>query len=249
VSQMPIQFPIQIKEWMILTSQGKMNFQEDLGIVDEKKGLFVVVDGFGGRAGAQFAQDSCDSIKKFLIREARDEDATLPFLLRKYLSLAGNVLFNAMIFANRHLMKQNKTKHVYQRGGASALAGYLDEDLLAVANLGTVSIALVRDGKRLELVKPRSYESLVNPYAPNASFGIPLTALGISEDMEPEIVEVKVKSGDMLVAYTDGVKSSFIEEVVSRVSPSGPTDQEALKQLFSAQDHSDNALLTLLKLA
>ncbi len=241
---------IQIAEWMILSSQGKMTFQEDLCVVDEKKGLFVVADGFGGRAGAQFSSDACESIKRFLLREARDEEATLPFLLRNYLSLAGNVLFNAMIFANRHLMKQNKGKHVYQRGGASALAGYLDEDLLAVANLGTVAVALIRNGKKIELVRPRSYQSLVDPFAAeNAAFGMPLTALGISDDMEPEIVEVKVRPGDLLCAYTDGVKSEVLEKVIAQVGPSGHWDADSLRKEFAAQNFTDNAQLAILKLS
>ena len=104
-------------------------------------------------------------MKHFLFKEAGDRDATLPFVLRSYFSLAGNVLFNALIFANRKVLKLNGKKNVHEKGGASLIAGFMDGDLLALANVGVCSAMLMREGKSQELVVPRSYGKLADPFS------------------------------------------------------------------------------------
>src|SRR6185437_14086246 len=92
-----------------LSGQGTRPVQEDYAIADSTKGIFILADGFGGGGpGAAASKEACEAVKQFLFREAGDRDATLPFVLRSYFSLAGNVLFNALIFANRKLIGGNR---------------------------------------------------------------------------------------------------------------------------------------------
>jgi serine/threonine protein phosphatase PrpC len=148
---------------MIKTSYSFLNIgqrpiQEDAVLANQEKGIFVVADGFGGgSSGTLAAKTACAEIEKFLFKEAGDLEATLPFVLRSYFSLAGNVLFNALIHANRKIFELNKGKSIHEKGGASAIAAFLDGDLLAIANVGSCSASVVRDGKTQELVTPRSY--------------------------------------------------------------------------------------------
>ncbi|HUP57351.1 MAG TPA: hypothetical protein VM598_07865, partial [Bdellovibrionota bacterium] len=120
-----------IRSVTVFQSSGSRPFQEDHVITQRERGIFVVADGFGGPvAGVAAAKTACEEVRNFLFKEAGDQDATLPFVLRSYFSLAGNVLFNALIHANRKVHLPNKKKAINERGGASVLAGYLDGNLL-----------------------------------------------------------------------------------------------------------------------
>jgi serine/threonine protein phosphatase PrpC len=193
-----------------LSVQGLRPLQEDFVIADGGKGIFVVADGFGGgAAGMRAARTACEAVKGFLEKEAGDRDATMPFVLRSYFSLAGNVLFNALVHANRKVLKLNQGKSVHERGGASVLAGFLDGDLLSLANVGGCTAWLLRDGRAVELVIPRTLGRQLDPWRedPPVSLALPLMALGTHEDIEPEITEYRVRPGDWLLLHTDGLEA------------------------------------------
>lgn len=172
------------------------------------RGIFVVADGVGGPVvGKAAARSACEGVVEFLVREAGDREATLPFVLRSYFSLAGNVLFNSIIHANRRVLDANGSRGVHERGAASVVAGYLDRDILALASVGSVSAWLKRGGEYTELVTPRSWGRLVDPSRthPSGLAGVlPLMALGVGEDLEPEIVEIRILPGDELWVGTQG---------------------------------------------
>lgn len=197
-----------VKACFSFSAKGAREQQEDFLLVNPQRKVFVVADGFGGPVpGATSARAACEAVRGFLEREAGDLDATLPFVLRTYFSLAGNVLFNALIHANRKCTVLNKGKNVHERGGASVLAGFMDGDLLALANVGICEAWLLRDGKCVELVAPRSYARLQEPFSrPEADeLRVPLMAVGMAEDLEPEITEFRVRAGDWLLLQTDGL--------------------------------------------
>lgn len=200
--------PARISSYSIFAALGDRPAQEDHSLVLPSKGIFVLADGFGGPLpGSEAAEGACEAVHGFLHKEAGDRDATLPFELKSYFSLAGNVLFNALIHANQKLLNANKNRNVHEKGGASVLAGFLDGDLLALANVGACSARIFRGGKSTELVVPRSYGRLLDPFAGSSSSSesrIPLTALGMAPDLEPEIIECRVRPGDWLVLYSDG---------------------------------------------
>src|SRR6185436_17897380 len=106
----------------ILSTKGKRQFQEDFVTANKERGIFVVADGFGGpKPGAEASQAACAAVREFLEKEAGDADATMPFELRNYYSLAGNILFNAFLYANKQLLKLNQRRNVHDRGSASAV--------------------------------------------------------------------------------------------------------------------------------
>src|SRR4051812_12232164 len=101
----------------VFSANGARPFQEDHVANVRDKGIFIVADGFGGPVpGAAAAKTACDAVHSYLVKEAGDREATLPFIMRSYYSLAGNVLFNALIHANRKVIKLNQQKNVHDRG-------------------------------------------------------------------------------------------------------------------------------------
>ena len=236
-----------LKSYTLFSVQGESKSQEDYAIGKKERGLFVVADGFGGSVpGLQAAKSACESVLGFLEKEANDLEATLPFVLRSYFSLAGNVLFNALIHANRVVTDFNKKKGANEKGGTSLLACFLDEDLMALANVGNCSAWLIRDGKSKELVTPRSYARLTDPMSDNEDDpfrAVPLMAMGVSEDLEPEIIEFRVREGDWVILNTDGIPKSVREHLASNQL----STTESLEDYLSEQAYRENATLALLR--
>jgi serine/threonine protein phosphatase PrpC len=235
-----------------ITIQGSRPYQEDFVFSNQEKKIFAVADGFGGpSAGAEAAKAACHAVRGFLEREAGDLEATLPFVLKSYFSLAGNVLFNALIHANRKVRLLNKDKNVHEKGGASILAGFMDGDLFAIGNVGSCSSSLVRDGKRVELVIPRAFNRLCDPFSKKEAASLvdaPLMALGISEDLEPEITEYRVRRGDWIVMHTDGVTDKALDNLLALQGASLQASVAAEKaaELLRQQEYVDNASFLLL---
>lgn len=238
---------LQLQSMTLFSTKGDASIQEDFVLAKRERGLFVVADGFGGsEGGVGTSKLACESVLGFLEKEAGDIDATLPFVLRRYHSLAGNILFNALIHANRKVLAQNKGKAANARGGASVVAAYLDDDLFALANVGACSAWLMRDGRMTEMVIPRTYARLLDPLTsdPHPDLAVPLMAMGMTEDLEPEIVEFRVRKGDWLLIQSDGIRTEIREEF-QRLQLESPTfDPE---EFIRARTFSENATFAFLR--
>ncbi|MEK6579532.1 MAG: protein phosphatase 2C domain-containing protein [Bdellovibrionota bacterium] len=219
---------MKIRALATFSSRGGRPVQEDYVVGSDQKGLFAIADGFGGPGpGATAAKTACEAVKSFLIKEAGDLEATLPFELRNYFSLAGNVLFNALIHANRKVQKMNHGKPPQERGGASVLAGFVDGSLLALANVGACSAWLIRDNQMVELVIPRTYARLAEPFSTDLreELKCPLIALGMGDHLEPEIFEYRLYPGDWLFFQTDGVPESIRNDLLAARLQNQPENQ------------------------
>lgn len=250
---------VAIKSVFTFLNQGARAAQEDFALVQAERGIFTVADGFGGPIpGATAARMACETVHKFLIKEAGDQDATLPFVLRRYYSLAGNVLFNGLLYANFKVLAANKEKvskekntyvekGVHERGGASVLAGYLDEDWLAVGNVGSCSVLLFREGRVSVLAAPKIYGRLHDPFETEFTdeLRMPMVAMGLVEDLEPEILEYRIKPGDILLFHTDGLPAAVsgkIRKLLVCGSDIKDLSREVLELLQNRQnrDYDDN---------
>lgn len=203
--------------------QGGLPVQEDYFEINAERGIFILADGFGGSNGKIAAEIAVKAVRQFLEQEAGDLDATLPFELRPYYSLAGNVLFNAIAFANQKLTAFNKDKNWMNSGGASLIAGYLEGRLLSVANVGTCNLVLHRQGKSKEILVPRSLAKQVNPFADEMvhGAGVPLISLGTSRQLEPEVVEIEIREGDQLCFQTAPVEATLRDQLFQLNSNEG----------------------------
>jgi serine/threonine protein phosphatase PrpC len=194
--------------------QGMSPVQEDRIEVNPERGIFILADGFGGSAGKRAAEIVTAAVKRFLESEAGDLDATMPFELRPYFSLAGNILYNAVSFANQKLMREFAQTSVSDRGGASLIAGYLEGRLLALANVGACRLHLCREGRIKEIVSPKTLERQVNPFADEADSAVPLMSFGTVRQLEPEITEIEIHPGDRLCFGSSGLRQPVRDQLL-----------------------------------
>ncbi len=189
-----------IREWSSSEDSSDARNEDKILSLPDKR-VLVIADGFGGGGEDGRAADvACAAVHQFLSEEAGDLEATLPFEMRSYFSLAGNVLFNALVHANRQILGNNRSRSVHSRQGASVIAAYLDGQAVSLASVGGCSAWFCREGNWASLLTPRSWGRWVEPTRParTSEERLPLMALGISEDLEPEVVEVRTRPGDRL---------------------------------------------------
>ncbi len=241
-----MQTRLPVKAIVNFSHAGNRPYEEDHTLALQQKGIFVVADGFGGPSpGKAASRSACEGVRDFLDKEAGDLDATLPFVLRSYFSLAGNVLFNALVYANIKVLHLNREKNVHEKGGASVLAAFMDGDLLALANVGACTAFLIRGGKPVELVTPRTYGRLANPFTDRATDDqqVPLMALGMSDDLEPEIFEYRIRPGDWLVLQTDGVPPPLLGALATQQAKKQPAPRasDEINSILKSSTYMDNA--------
>ncbi len=212
--------PLQFAEGFQI--QGRTPVQEDYFEINPDRGIFILADGFGGALGRQASEIVVKSVRQYLEQEAGDLDATMPFELRPYYSLAGNVLFNAISFANQKLIEMNRGKTWQDSGGASLMGGYLEGKLLSVAQVGACRLLLKRGVNVKEVVTSRSLLRQVDPMMEEGpGDAVPLMSFGTAKSLEPEITEIELRPGDQVFFETSGVKSEFRKKVLSLNGPSG----------------------------
>ena len=225
-------------------SRGSRPHQEDRAVANATPGLYVVADGFGGAgSGAEAARVACDAVAEFVAKTIRDRDSTFPFVYKMHLSVQGNVLFNALVYANRKLMEWNSRRPLSLQGGCSLLAGYLKEDRMVLAGLGVCSAWAIRGGELRELVVPKGRFRMDDPFQSfsEGSVGdLPLGSLGVGEGFEPEITEVCVQPGDRLSLQTDGV-TDYVRTILG--SGASGIEVEADLERFSFKDNISLILL------
>ena len=217
--------------------QGNAPLQEDYFEINPERGIFILADGFGGSLGRVAAELCVKSVRQFFEQEAGDLDATLPFELRPYYSLAGNVLFNAVSFANQKLLQRFKGKSWMESGGASLVAASLEGKLLSIANVGSCSVHLCRKDRVKEIVLPKTLARQINPFDDESTEGrfVPLMSYGTARQLEPEITEIEIQTGDQLCFQTPGVNQTLLNAIFSLESP------ENLSQIIDSHHPISNA--------
>lgn len=188
---------------------------EDACIAVPEHTLFGVADGYGGNGvGDVAAKFVLDRVSYFVKNGLGDSEVTLPFVYRRYLTEPGNLVFNAFLYANSELIKKNSLSHINGRGGASVLFAFMADNKMVFANSGLCQAMLVRRGRVQPLVRPRSYNALRGTFQGswNGRWAFPIAALGHSADLEPEIFELQVEKGDVVILSTDGVYPRLNED-------------------------------------
>ncbi|MCM0605321.1 MAG: hypothetical protein KA715_04465 [Xanthomonadaceae bacterium] len=227
---------MKIRSWLGYSGKGEV-------FVNEKKGIFIVAKGFGDGLGTgEVEKKVIGFIREFLEKEAGDLEATLPFILRHYYSLAGNVIYNSILNANKKLFLENKSKPLQERMGCSVLVGLADQDIVAVANAGSTSLWLMRDQQIKEISTPKTYSRMVHPFEGDCVSGkdAPLIALGMNEELEPEISEYKIYHGDAVWMQTTGFKENIRSQIQSSITLQ-PTVVDSVKNtqsLFNSLPYS-----------
>jgi serine/threonine protein phosphatase PrpC len=188
---------------------------EDACFIDAERLCFGIADGYGGNGvGDAAARQVLEKAAFFMKNGLGDSEVTLPYVFRSYLTDAGNLVFNAFLYANQILVDENRKRHINGRGGASALLAFATGNKMVVASCGSCQGFLVRRGRVQAITKARSYNAARGQFQGswNPKWAFPLMGLGHAPDLEPEIFELQMEKGDLIFLATDGIYPRLAED-------------------------------------
>ena len=244
---------IELKSYSSHSDKGPyLQTNEDSVHIDLKNKLYFIFDGLGGSGiGDKVVQELKNNIKKFYGHMKEDPDSTMPFSYSYQYIIEGNALINAMKQAHGLLRKENESKDISSRGGASAIVISQAENLLTFASIGNCVAYLSRKGALRRVCEPDSFEFLGLDSFTRHFQTAPLRAFGLFEDLPLSIKELRPNKGDEVILLTDGAYSRMaqeeLEHILQRRRESSREKIEALFELNNSRGNLDNQSAVILQ--
>ena len=208
----------------------KAFFLSDVGLVREQnedssgffpdQKLFIVADGMGGHAGGKEAsQIAVQTIEeRFLAKlgEDRSPDPEEPEVSR---------LMDGIFEANRRILEHAATDQSLKGMGTTIVALVFGKRGAAIAHVGDSRAYRLRDGRVELLTADHSLvadlvrrNELSEAEASRHPYRHVLTrALGIAEDVTPEVARTEIRRGDLYLLCSDGVYGMISPEEFGKI--------------------------------
>ncbi|MCP4344982.1 MAG: serine/threonine-protein phosphatase [Desulfobacterales bacterium] len=201
------------------TDSGKeRDHNEDNLIVDDDKDIFILADGMGGRQGGEVASkiavDVAYSFLKTTIN-GNGNNKDIPQLLKSALFKAHDAI-KAMAEHNLNLTGMGTTLVLTAVRGNTAYichagdsrAYLIRENIKQITRDQTLANYLIEHmKKRPEDIPSKAWHTLIQ-------------AVGVTENMSPELTELELNTGDILLICSDGLSDMLndgeIEELVQK---------------------------------
>jgi len=234
---------MELKSYAFKTHQGPhLNLNEDLVEVDLSNKLYMLIDGFGGsNVGDRVAGIVRDVLKRSYTKIAIDPESTLPFYYSHKYLIEGNALINAMYSVHNSILLENDEKAFSSKGGASVIAVAASENILTIVSTGNCSGYLLRRGVFVPIVIP----DILGSYGLD-KFGtffqsIPMSGIGLFEDLHVQTREVRVMDGDKFLFLSDGVYARVDESDLRFIlEKNKDKESEAIKEMFKLANERGN---------
>jgi len=194
---------------------------EDNYIVDEKLGLLVVADGMGGHAAGEVASKMAVSI---ISDHLMGRQKFFGAYNESYSPLTNN-LNSALRQANLAVFEAAEGSTQLHGMGTTVAAVLICGTRVSIAHIGDSRVYLVRSGNIEQLTDDHSMineqvkrDLITREDAANSANKNYLTkALGISAEMEADLSELTLLSGDILLLCTDGLSNMITNEMILEI--------------------------------
>ncbi|MDE1154474.1 MAG: protein phosphatase 2C domain-containing protein [Acidobacteriaceae bacterium] len=193
---------------------------QDSFALDDALGLYVVCDGMGGAAGGEVASGL----------------ATQTFMAtaRQELMLPGgsgnvewirNAVLRATLAANRAVRMRAEYDARYRGMGTTLVSAQVTGDHLTLVNVGDSRGYLVRGGTAHQLTADHSYVAesvrlgMMTPLEASTSSmqSVITRAIGVEEDVMPDLFEEPLQEGDAFLLTTDGLTRHVPDTEIARI--------------------------------
>lgn len=234
---------IELKSYGMQSHQGPhLNLNEDLVEADLINNLFMVVDGFGGsNIGDRAAMMIRDNLKRSFTKISIDPEATLPFFYSHKYLIEGNALINAFHMAHQSVNQDNESKSLNNRGGGSVIAAAAAENILTLVSTGNCVAYLYRKGHLSIEVLPDSLANLSRDPYQSHLHSVPMSGIGLFEDLHYSVRELKITEGDIVILLTDGAYARLnSDEIKYTIEKNLESELDVIKELFKLSNERGN---------
>jgi len=238
----------------------RRKLNEDNFLVDTEANLFAVCDGMGGHnAGEVASKLAIETLGAFIRRSHKEKEITWPYGLDVNLSFDGNRIKTAIKLANKKVFKAADNRDDYTGMGTTAVASIVNEDLLTVGSAGDSRCYVLSGGKLVQVTRDDSWvsaawaEGILNAQEieRHPLRNVITKAVGAKEDIEIDVVERKLSTGDLVLICSDGLHSMISDEKIQDALVPVPASlEEGVAKLIAAANDAggkDNVSVVLVR--
>ena len=195
----------------------KRSDNQDRILVETGRGVFVVADGMGGeRCGELAAEIAVNTLRQYLFRgNPSADDLPWPFDYDVTLDRDQNRVMNGVRLANRRVWEVCQERKDCAGMGTTLSVVVCESGTATIGNIGDSRVYLCRGGRLRLLTRDDAVVAdLVEAgkIAPEEARLHPLrnvltSALGRSEDVAVQVVQLGLRAGDRMLLCSDGLHS------------------------------------------
>jgi protein phosphatase len=220
----------------------RTNNEDNFGY-DTRHGIFVVCDGMGGMAAGEVASKlGVDTILDYFRRAA--QNGNFPEIGRKYedLSQMANALASSIHLANSVIHEAAATDSTRSGMGSTIVGAYVKDKFLSIGHVGDSRIYRIRKGSIEQLTEDHSLvmeqvrRGLISPEEADRSDmqNIIIRALGSEETVEPDLEDLVLEVGDILLLACDGLTKHVKKERILEIIQASRSLEQAVEGLIGA---------------
>ena len=194
---------------------------EDAYVLQVAQGLFVVCDGMGGASAGDVASQM---VAATLLHERQElERVATPGLYHGNDSPPRGWLADAVRKSNLVIYNDGQQNPARREMGATVVSAWLQGDIASVASVGDSRAYLWRDNRFETLTRDHTlFEALAHEgldvsreELPEDPRDILLRVVGGEPDVDVDVIDIPIRSGDYLVLCTDGLTRIVSDPMVS----------------------------------
>ena len=238
----------------------RRKLNEDNFLADTDINLYAVCDGMGGHnAGEVASKMAIETLGAFIGKSHKEKEITWPYGLDVNLSFDGNRLKTALKLANKKVFKAADNREDYTGMGTTAVGAIVSGDVLTVGSAGDSRCYVFADGKLTQITRDDSWVSAAwaegilsaDEIERHPLKNVITKAIGAKEDIDINVVEHKLKPGDVAMICSDGLHSMISDEqILAAVTPFPASLEEAAAKLIDAANAAggkDNVSVVLVR--
>lgn len=237
----------------------RTNNEDNFGY-DLRHGIFVVCDGMGGQAAGEVASKlGVDTLLSYFRNGSASGTYQQIGPAPGTVSERGKALASAIRLANRTIYDKGQQQEAQAGMGSTLVAALVHGNALSIGNVGDSRIYLIRQGVIQQLTDDHSLvmEQVRRGYITREQAerseiqNIILKALGSEQTVDPDIEDLIVLPGDILLMSSDGLTKYVRDEELLQFITAAPSLEEACDALIQAakgRGGDDNITCLLLKI-
>ncbi len=191
----------------------RRDHNEDSYLCNDAERLYLVADGMGGHASGETASRmAVDCIEEF-IGQSRMGPVSWPVKARKGLTPEQNRLYAGTFLANLRILQATKDRPELDGMGTTLTGLLVEEEHLAVTNVGDSRLYKIRDGELDQLTVDHTYVGEMvrkGRLTPEEARKHPqrhilTNALGIQGDIRIDVSRSDIMGDDLFLICSDGL--------------------------------------------
>ena len=204
----------------------RKNNEDNFGY-DTRFGIFIVCDGMGGAAAGEVASRlGVETVLTYFRESSKNGRFRMIGASHEGMSERANALGSAVQLANSAIYETGSSSETKRGMGSTIVAVLTSGNYISIAHVGDSRIYLVRHGNIQQLTSDHSLvmeqvrRGLISPEEADRSDmqNIIIRALGSEDTVEPDLEDLVLEVGDILLLACDGltkhVKKERILEIV-----------------------------------